>query len=208
MGLLPLVKGLDGRWAPGIGDPSAIGWVTVAAYFVTALLCYRAARHAKGFDPYAAVDTKLALVWFGLVWLLGVLGVNKQLDLQSLLTQIGEDMAHAQGWYKNRRMVQAAFIAAISVGSVAVGGLALFWLRDRLAQLWPAIVGVTLMLSFVVIRAASFHHVDWLLYRSTGPSQLNGVLELGALAIIAWAALRPRAAASAWRHNRASSTGT
>ena len=48
MGLLPLVKNADGRWVPGIGDPSLMGWLTVVAYFVTAFLCYRASRKANG----------------------------------------------------------------------------------------------------------------------------------------------------------------
>ena len=42
--LLAAVEG--GRWKPGIGDPTVMGWVTVAAYFVTAarLLWCRLAR--------------------------------------------------------------------------------------------------------------------------------------------------------------------
>ena len=201
MGLLPLVKGVDGRWAPGIGDPTLMGWLTVVAYFATAWLCFRASRRANGFDPYATTDSKLAFVWMGLALLLCALGFNKQLDLQSLLTQIGEDMAHAQGWYEHRRVVQSIFVAGIAIGSVAAGGLVLFWLRDRLQQLWPAIAGTALMLGFVVIRAASFHDVDWLLYRATGPIQLNWILELGALGIIAWSSVRrtPAATASSWR---------
>jgi hypothetical protein len=209
MGLLPLVKGVDGRWVPGIGDPSFMGWATVAAYFATAWLCYRASRRASGFDPYSSVDQKVAWVWMGLALLLGGLGINKQLDLQSLVTQLGEDMAHAQGWYEHRRIVQAVFVAGIGVGSLAAGGLGLWWLRDKLKQLWPAVLGMALMLGFVVVRAASFHHVDWLLYRATGPVKLNWVLELGALAVVAWAAVRPTAAAAAssWKGRATSSPG-
>jgi len=29
------------RWTPGIGDPSFVGWLTVALYFIVALYCYR-----------------------------------------------------------------------------------------------------------------------------------------------------------------------
>ena len=47
MGLLPLVKGADGRWVAGIGDPSVMGWVTVAVYFATAFLCFRASRRDR-----------------------------------------------------------------------------------------------------------------------------------------------------------------
>ena len=196
MGLLPLVKGADGRWMPGIGDPSAMGWVTVIAYFVAALVCWRASRRAGGWDPYADTDPKLAWVFMGLAMLLAALGVNKQLDIQSLLTQFGEDLAREGGWYENRRVVQTLFVIGMGTVSVATGAVALWWLRDRLGQLWPAIAGTTLLLGFVVIRAASFHHVDWLLYRSTGPIKLNWVFELGGLAFIGFGALRPGALTS------------
>ena len=102
MGLLPLVKGVDGRWEPGIGDPSLVGWITVAAYFSAALLCYRAHQRASGHDPYAAVDNKVAWVWMGLALALGALGVNKQLDLQSLLTQVGDMDETVVAWDEGR----------------------------------------------------------------------------------------------------------
>ena len=137
MGLLPLVRDANDRWIPGIGDPSFMGWLTVVAYFATAWLCYRASRRASGHDsdPYAQPEPKVAWVWLGLALLLTALGANKQLDLQSLLTQIGKDMAHAQGWYKSRRVVQAIFVTGIGLGSLVIGGLGLWWLRDKLAAL-------------------------------------------------------------------------
>jgi len=191
MELLSLVSCADHRWTPGIGDPTLIGWLTVAAYFTAAWLCLRAARRARGLgDPHAMPDPKIARVWLGLVVLCAALGVNKQLDLQSLVTQIGKDMAQSQRWYDDRRMVQAIFVVTIGVAAVGAGGIGLYWLRDRLAQIWPAIVGAALITGFVVIRAASFHHVDRLLYRATGPIELNWVFELGALACISWGAVR------------------
>lgn len=191
MELFPLVMGADHRWMLGIGDPTFVGWLTVAAYFTTAWLCLRAARRARGLgDPYAMPDPKIGWVWLGLVVLCAALGVNKQLDLQSLVTQIGKDMARSQGWYEGRRIVQTIFVVTIGVAAAVAGGIGLYWLRDRLAQIWPAIVGAVLMTGFVVIRAASFHHVDWLLYRATGAIELNWIFELGALACISWAAVR------------------
>lgn len=190
MPLFPLMIDVDHRWAPGIGDPTFTGWFTVAIYFGVAALCMRSGLRARGQTGSSSLpDVKLAAVWLGLAALCTVLGINKQLDLQSLLTQIGEDMAHAQGWYEDRRAVQTVFVGGVALGGCVAGAAALYWLRDRLAQLWPAIVGTALLLSFVVIRAASFHHVDALLY-ATGPLELNWVIELGALFFLGWAALR------------------
>jgi hypothetical protein len=74
------------RWEPTIGDPTFMGWFTVAAYAVAALLAAR--------------------VWLRKrekIWLLVTIGmaglcVNKQLDLQSLITAIGRVIAWHEGW--------------------------------------------------------------------------------------------------------------
>jgi hypothetical protein len=106
--------GSDGRWEAGIGDPTVIGWVTVAAYAVAALLSLRCARRAAEpleFRFWAVLSVALVL-----------LGINKQLDLQSLVTQVGRDLAFAQGWYENRRIVQAAFIGFLIAAGLADPG--------------------------------------------------------------------------------------
>ena len=36
----PEGQGWIGHWSPGIGDPSVMGWVTVALYLVAAWLCF------------------------------------------------------------------------------------------------------------------------------------------------------------------------
>ena len=188
--MILLVTGSDGRWQPGIGDPTLMGWFTVFAYAYAALVCYqtsRALRHSgrSARSQLLLGDTLLALCWVGLALLLAALGVNKQLDLQSLLTQFAKDLAHAQGWYEERRRVQVAFIAGISVVfSIATAG-GMWWLRAHLKRLRLALVGMAFLLTFVVVRAASFHDVDVLLYRATGPFKLNWLFELGGIACIA-----------------------
>lgn len=57
-----------------------------------------------------------------------------------------------------------------------------------LRLVWVALSGIVLLFSFVVIRAASFHHVDQFL--GAGPFKMNWVLELGSIGIIAFAARR------------------
>jgi hypothetical protein len=54
--------------------------------------------------------------------MLFLLGVNKQLDLQTLLGDVGRSVSTAQGWYDKRRAVQAVFVLvfAIICGIVAI----------------------------------------------------------------------------------------
>jgi hypothetical protein len=119
------------------------------------------------------------------------LGFNKQLDLQTLLTLTGRRIAIAQGWYENRRIVQLFFVAF-----VALGGLCSVALMRRLvrkhADLRLPLFGFVVLLVFVVIRAASFHHVDQLINFRMGAVRMNWVLELGAISLVASGAAKAR----------------
>lgn len=181
---------VDDRWVPGIGDPTAIGWVTVAAYLVCALLCFAAARKRRiGFVRRTPVDRNPASLWVLLAILMLVLGVNKQLDLQSLFTQTGRDLALSQGWYAQRAVAQSVFITGIAVLGALVSVSLYFFYRHASLAIKFALLGFVFLLSFVVIRAASFHHVDMLLGDQIAGARLNGVLELGSLLLIALAAI-------------------
>ncbi len=117
-----------------------------------------------------------------------VLGTNKQLDLQTLFTQVLRDRAQAQGWYDDRREYQLDFIVVTLVaGAVAATALALF-LRKVIGRVIDALIGLAVLVLFVVIRAASFHYVDSVIYRGT--VHLNWVLEIGGIAIVGLAAAR------------------
>lgn len=168
----------DSRWVVGIGDPTPMGWITVAAYAVAAVLAWRNVGAARR----SGVQTSF---WFALVLLLVVLGINKQLDLQGWFGQTGRDMALAQGWYQQRRTVQGAFIAALCVGAVAVVvGARRYW-----GALWheyrAAFVGVCLLLVFIIIRAATFHHVDLLFRIDVGATTLGRALEIVGVVVVA-----------------------
>jgi hypothetical protein len=186
--LLAAVEGE--RWRPGIGDPTVLGWVTVAAYFLTAVGCGVAACCEPMPDGTRRPRTRPSRFWLALTILMVALGINKQLDLQSLATQIGRDVIKTWGLYSERRELQFGFIVAVAL--VCAGALVSFlWAARRtLKRRWPAIVGMLFILGFVVIRAASFHNVDAFLAARLGGLKWNWILELGGIGIVAGAALR------------------
>jgi TRAP-type uncharacterized transport system fused permease subunit len=169
-----------GHWSVGIGDPTVAGWITVAVYFLAAWLCVRT-RHAPSPE---------GRWWLAMSALMLFLGINKQLDLQSLFTEIGRDLARAQGWYdESRHTVQLDFIAAMLVSGV-VAGVALALTVGRRVRNWArlSMLAVCALGVWVLIRATSFHHVDEMLgYRFAG-LRYNTLLELGPLSVIALAA--------------------
>jgi hypothetical protein len=186
----PWAEIVQERWRPGIGDPTVLGWVTVAAYFLAALACGRAAWREPMHDGTRRPRARPSRFWLALAALLVALGVNKQLDLQSLATQIGRDIIQGWGLYSERREFQLGFI--ITVAIICSGALGAFcWAARRtLKGRWPAIAGILFILGFVLIRAASFHNIDIFLAARLGGMKWNWILELGGISVVAFAAGR------------------
>lgn len=179
---------MNDRWTPGIGDPGVLGWFTVIAYLCAAAVCgvvawrYRGTDHRRG-----RLDV---LFWGALTAMTLALGINKQLDLQSLLTQVLRDAAHEEGWFEARRTLQAAFIFAVGAAGAMLAGMAWWWLPVLRRNMRVALVGLIFVYTYVLVRAASFHHVDLFINRTIVDVKWNGIMEIGGIAIILLGAVR------------------
>ena len=174
------------QWSPGLGDNTLIGWITVLVYLLAALAAGHVARRLVGPDPLHRRERRFWIIVTGLML---ALALNKQLDLQSLLTMIGRCHAQLAGWYDIRRRVQEGFILAVALGGVVTLGVLALLLRGILGRVWPALAGLSFVCVFVVVRAASFHHVDITLGSSVGGIKLNWLLELPGPTLVALVAL-------------------
>jgi hypothetical protein len=173
-----------GRWRPEIGDPSFMGWFTVAAYLACAILSFFSAlAHQKS-------ERRSFFFWSLISLLMLLLAINKQLDLQSLFTEIGRQVAGHQGWMEQRRMVQFWFIVCFSLLSMAGFAFFAYTLRDFFKCFRLAFIGLFFLLTFIVIRAASFHHFDEVLHFRFLNLKMNWILELSGIFLIAAAALK------------------
>lgn len=167
----------DGRWHLGIGDPTMWGWLTVVVYLLAVARCFVKANRdrAAGF-PYQ--------FWLYLGVFLLLLSINKQLDLQTWFSQTLRDLSLEHGWYEQRRILQLAFV--VSVGTMML--VLLITLRIYLWNLWRSYklvwCGLILLCAFILIRAASFHHVDILIRETVVGLELNVLLENLALVLI------------------------
>ncbi len=171
------------RWRPGIGDPSLMGWITVAAYAFAAVLAWRAWSRDHN------------RVWLGVTVLMAFLCVNKQFDLQSLFTDIGRVFARRDGWYEKRRVFQKIFVTGVLAGSGCLVAWVAWKCRAFIAGHKLLVAGLFFLLTFIVVRAASFHHVDvFLKSTSAGGLRMNWILELSGIALVALAAWRKRPA--------------
>lgn len=176
-------------WRPGPGDPSLGGWIVFFSYWVAAAGAFLAARAEKKVAMLPGQDR-----WVGFWWWVGLalvgLAINKELDLHNAITWFGRNLARQTGWYNQRRQAQMVFI--LGVVAVALGFVA--WSIQKVGSrrrdyLFP-LVGLQLLVAFIVVRAASFHHVDIFLRRHLGEFKLHAVAEFAAIAWIGASAFR------------------
>ncbi|MBW8016074.1 MAG: hypothetical protein FVQ82_07800 [Planctomycetes bacterium] len=169
----------NGKWSPGIGDPTVIGWLIVAAYITTAMLSGRCAYNAR-----KKQQTKLLTFWLTITIILTLLAINKQLDLQSWLRSTAKQMAREQGWYAHRQIFQmsvVAIIAAVGTGLIVLAS----WIMRNYRSTRMAFIGLIVLLVFIVIRTASLHSIDEILAIKIAGQKLRYLLELAAIACIA-----------------------
>jgi hypothetical protein len=175
---LPLLPDL--RWHLGVGDPTWLGWLTVVGYGVAAAVCMLAGRRVVGRER---------LWWWVVAGLMVGLGVNKQLDVQGLVTEVGRVMARRQGWYRERREVQQWAVfgmlgAAVLFGGLVVCGFWGFWRRNLLL-----LAGGVVLFGYLAVRAISIHHMDVVLRTRMVGVKTSVVLELTGITLISLAAL-------------------
>jgi hypothetical protein len=169
------------RWRPQIGDPSFMGWLTVVAYGLAAFTAFAAAR--RGGRAVGLAGGSRAM-WLLVATLLCFLCLNKQLDLQSLLTDIGRIFAWRQGWYEERREYQKWFVLGVLAVSFLTTTLLFFIYRQFWLKHFLLSFGLAFLLTFIVVRAISFHHVDTILKYSVGGVKMNWFLELSGIGLV------------------------
>ncbi len=178
-----------GGWSPGIGDHSPVAWITVGAYFVAAWLCWRA-RATALLERATGATHRSALLWTTFTVGLVLLGLNKQLDAQSAVTDLGRMVVRAFGWERSKRTIQAVFVVSVLFVTL-VGWLWLAFLARRdLRRMLLASLGAAELCAFVAIRASSFHHVDRFISMEWAGARLAWILELGGIALIILGAWR------------------
>lgn len=180
----------DLGWRPQIDNPDLRGWSVVAAYVVAAAFCARAGVARRKMGPE---EKRATVIWRLLALGLLFLGINKQLNLQTLLIALGRRAALAGGWYEERRLAQIVFSAVFTVA----GLVALWLLRARFRQFFArnpkALAGLVVLLLFVSVRAASINHVleraGLTTSAENGDKKWTWVLEMGGSACLALAAI-------------------
>lgn len=182
------VRSLDylaGSWNPSFHDHSFLGWLITGSYFACAIMAAVFATFLNRLE-----EKKAFHFWLLISTIMIVLGINKQLDLQTLFTEVGRQLSNAQAWYDQRRVVQFLFIMVLSAAILT----AFIWFavtfRDLFRRFVFAFCGLFFLLSYMIMRAAAFHHFGEVIQYDIEGIQMKWVLELAGIYMIVGAGLK------------------
>ena len=156
--------------------------VRVGAYLVAALVAlitWARERRRVGANP-----SLWPTFWLLTAAVFLVMAVGRAADLGDLLTRIGRNEAYAQGWYDNRRKIQAVVVGGVAAVWVVTVAVALWRVPARQRRYLPAAIAVFTLMCFVGVRTISLHQIDAVMYhRDIAGAQIGTLGELGLLAI-------------------------
>jgi len=178
------ILGSASQWHLGANDNTIGGWLVVCSYVVLGYLCWREfIRQLSSTGTSGRVLS--ALFWFVLSVGVTALGINKQLDLQTLIMAAGRRVALTEGVIRYRRLLEGGFFGIILIASVF--SAAILWKLGRHASEHGrrVLVGTGLLLGFLIFRAAKIEHVGATI--TNVPHRLLIVAELAASAFLSLA---------------------
>jgi len=172
-------------------DHTFLGWLTTGMYVAAATLSAVAAREQVNDARLLALNRRrVAAFWWLLCAGLLLLALNKQLDLQTAITDRLRDAAQRDGWYGRRRVLQVMLVG-VALGLCAVGAwcvkrlLGRHWRTHRLA-----LAGIGVLLVYLLLRVADIERLGEMTGLPLAAAGVRDALEWIGLMLIAAAAWR------------------
>jgi hypothetical protein len=171
-------------WHLQFNDNTPGGWLATLLYGVVIPLCWNAFAQRKAAEPgYAGLSRRF---WFSFSLAVTGLGINKQLDLQTLFSQVAHVMFIRVGMSEYLRFVE--FIVGIM--TIAVGAMVALYLCIIAEQAHSTerfvILAALALLAFSVFRFASFNHLPIPFMGRHRPSLLVEIAVLTFLSVAVW----------------------
>jgi hypothetical protein len=180
-------------WSPALEDRTLGAWIAIFLYLAASVLCWWAFRReslTRGWRSPAGEGTskEIAVGWLLVGGCALLLGITRLLDLGNLLTAWGRGVAHDEGWYGERRLLQVSMLLALTLGAIAAVVAIAQRSRNHPGSLRLAYFGTAFVLCLVAIRACSWHYLDLVLESEWEGFRLSWLLESGGAGLVAGAA--------------------
>ncbi len=177
-----LISCAANRWELRAGDPTLIGWLITLAYFMLNFSIVKLLFNISSSNIYDR--RRFTAFWIIILLIYLFFGLNKQLDLQTFLTATGRCVSKLQGWYEERRAFQFNLImAGLAATAMFMLGF-LYFFRTIIGQSLLALLGVSCSMVFVVLRAASIHHVDQLFRIEFFNVKAHAIIEMTGIVLV------------------------
>jgi hypothetical protein len=169
------------------GHLTPLGWAVAVVYVLGALCCARAGRVTQQ-DGRRCSDKQQP--WWVMTAVLLLLGINKLLNLQTTLINLGRATAWTEGWHQYQRVAQVVFAVLFTLAMFASLAACLKKWKWFVNEQPLVLAGVLLLFLFVVLRASTINRIDERLHLRLYDDYWGWILELLATACFAWSAAR------------------
>lgn len=161
--------------------------VRFLAYALLFVVCTVASR-----SPGCPRGARVVLLAIGTVGLL--LGLAEVLEVGGWVSDQGRSVAWSDGWYRDRRRVQALVVVAIAAVTVVAAFTSAVALKAYGVRMSAVAALGMILLGFIAARTVSLHQLDHYFYAEVAPGGLNlgQVAELMLVALLAAAILNLR----------------
>jgi hypothetical protein len=157
-----------------IGDQYISSWLNTVIYgcsLVVAIFKWKNLKHSQA-------PLQEQYFWLFIIFILSALGINKQLNLQTLFINIGRHIAQYEGWTEKRRLFQSWF--AYTFSGIVICAVLIIIVSVR--KLWRhnllALVGLSILCFYTVMRTTSICHVGFVAESSNvGEFRLTDIIE-------------------------------
>lgn len=161
-----------------LNDNDAIGWIITGMYLLIIMVFLRATFLARTYN----VD---CWFWYSLTIFVLFLGINKQFDIQTDITNFLREIARTDGWYEHRAELQKELLELGLIGIFV--GIATFswffkkyWIKYKF--LW---IGFAMLIAYLVITLISWHALDRVIrYQLFSIIKVNQLVEMNAILLL------------------------
>lgn len=168
-------------WLAGAGDEYLSSTINTILYLVASAAAFYRWRVLS----QERLSRPERVFWLSIALMLLFLGINKELDFQVLLREVGRRAAESDGWYQYRRLVQAVFAAILTAAITLYALFMIYLIRKSASRYLPALLGLLILCGYVILETTSLSHVGLNLAESERWGvRLTDLIEMAGIALI------------------------